>query len=434
MVRNKGKTRVVKNEGRRDGKKPPRSHVSYVDIEQVKQRYGGRSTREPRKELHVFGEEEPQNVKKKEHRGVYLLLLGLVLAGIAIGFYFALIIDRIEVVGNEKLERGEVLTISGLNIGEHMLFANLGEARSRLLSSPYIRSAYIKRAYPDKLIITREERKPVAAIVGVGSYALIDLEGSVMEIAQTNDKGLVAVYGVSSGGYAVGQKIGDYAEFNSETLLEIIAVLSNQGMLDIIESIDMSQPLKIGMTTTYGYTVNIGQPENLTGKLENLPPVLSKVLSMGLEGGTIDLGVLGDPVYSPPEVYQPETEGQKGGDGEGGEAEPDKAEEGGTEQPPQVAAHVVRPDREVEGAVDIVLPEDPAECGNAAAGSPEGIHVNAQCDGFHVVQSRLNSPDLIASERKKSSVVSIDFSSGMCGSQSRNFFALRMLGTRCWTS
>ena len=226
-----------------------------------------------------------------------------------------------------------MLTISGLNIGEHMLFANLGEARSRLLSSPYIRSAYIKRAYPDKLIITIEERKPVAAIVGVGSYALIDLEGSVMEIAQTNDKGLVAVYGVSSGGYAVGQKIGDYAEFNSETLLEIIAVLSNQGMLDIIESIDMSQPLKIGMTTTYGYTVNIGQPENLTGKLENLPPVLSKVLSMGLEGGTIDLGVLGDPVYSPPEVYQPETEGQEGGDGEGGEAEPDKAEEGGTEQP-----------------------------------------------------------------------------------------------------
>lgn len=88
--------------------------MSYVDIEQVKQRYGGRSRREPRKELvHVFGEEEPQNVKKKEHRGVYLLLLGLVLAGIAIGFYFALIIDRIEVVGNEKLERGEVLTISG---------------------------------------------------------------------------------------------------------------------------------------------------------------------------------------------------------------------------------------------------------------------------------------------------------------------------------
>ena len=72
-----------------------------------------------------------------------------------------------------------MLTISGLNIGEHMLFANLGEARSRLLSSP-CSSAYIKRAYPDKLIITIEERKPVAAIVGVGSYALIDLEGSAL--------------------------------------------------------------------------------------------------------------------------------------------------------------------------------------------------------------------------------------------------------------
>ena len=62
--------------------------------------------------------------------------------------------------------------------------------------------------------------------------------------------------------------------------------------------------------------------------------MLSKVLSMGLEGGTIDLGVLGDPVYSPPEVYQPETEGQEGeDDGEGGEMAPDKAEDGEANQP-----------------------------------------------------------------------------------------------------
>ena len=40
----------------------------------------------PEKNCTYLGEEEPQNVKKKEHRGVYLLLLGLVLAGIAIGF------------------------------------------------------------------------------------------------------------------------------------------------------------------------------------------------------------------------------------------------------------------------------------------------------------------------------------------------------------
>ena len=164
----------------------------------------------------------------------------------------------------------------------------------------------------------------MAAIVGVGSYAIIDLEGSVMEITPENEDGLITVYGVSSGGYAVGQRIGDYAQLNSKTLLEIITVLSNNKMLGIIESIDMSQPLKIGMTTTYGYAVNIGQPENLTEKLENLPPVLNKVISMGLEGGTIDLGVLGDPAYSPPEVYQTDTE-EGEGEGEGDKTAPDKA-------------------------------------------------------------------------------------------------------------
>ena len=323
MVRNKGKTRVVNKQGRRDGKRPPRGSVSYVDIEQVKQRYGGRTTREPQKELHVFGEEDTKGDGRKRRRAA-LLLSCLTLIGIAAGLYFSLIIDRIEVQGNEKLERGEVLTISGLNVGEHIFFADLAEARARLLGSPYIRSAYIKRAYPDKLIITVEERKPVAAIVGVGSYAIIDLEGSVMEITPENEDGLITVYGVSSGGYAVGQRIGDYAQLNSKTLLEIITVLSNNKMLGIIESIDMSQPLKIGMTTTYGYAVNIGQPENLTEKLENLPPVLNKVISMGLEGGTIDLGVLGDPAYSPPEVYQADTE-EGEGEGEGDGTAPDKA-------------------------------------------------------------------------------------------------------------
>lgn len=334
----KGKTRIVKKDKNRDGKKPPRSGVSYVDIEQVKKRYAGQSTKEPPKELHIFGEEAEKAGEKKKKiklgRGTYVLMALLVLLGIAIGLYFALIVDRIEVVGNVRLEKGEVLTISGLNVGEHILLANIGEARSRLLASPYIHSAIIKRMYPDKLIITIEEREPAAAIVGIGSYAIIDIDGMVMEISQTNDEGLVAVYGASSGGYAVGQKIGDYSEFNSKTLLEILTAVSTEGLLDMIESIDMSQPLKIGMTTTYGYSVNIGQPENIAEKLQNLPAVLNKVLSMGLEGGTIDLGVLGDPVYSPPEVYTEENDEEAAEGGEGAENEKaDTADSTETEKP-----------------------------------------------------------------------------------------------------
>ena len=219
--------------------------------------------------------------------------------------YYWLLIDRIEVSGNVTLERAEILTTAGINIGEHILLVNTGEAQRRLMENPMIRSARVHRVYPDKLAIDIEERTPLAAIAGGGSYAIIDEEGYVLSI-QPDPGDLLEVYGMGSTGFQLSEKLGDSEDFNSAILLQMIQALYKSGVIEDMVSLDITQPLSVNLISREGYTIHVGQAEDLEEKLVNLALVLQHVKALGYTGGTIDLAVRGDPVYTPPQTAAPE--------------------------------------------------------------------------------------------------------------------------------
>ena len=66
--------------------------------------------------------------------------------------------------------------------------------------------------------------------------------------------------------------------------------------------------MSVNLESKDGYTIHLGQTEDLLDKLANLPAIIQRLEEMGLQGGTIDLAVQGDPVYSPPETAAPETD------------------------------------------------------------------------------------------------------------------------------
>ena len=322
----KRKTRIIRENRNKGGQNTAPVSVSHIDLDKVKARYAGRSLPEEDElfeeydaenqqyeegpahrrvadssiELNIFGEEEEYEEAPRERRGLMLAFLGALLVTALAGLYFLLIVDTIKVGGNNALEKGEVLTIAGLNPGEHLWFADVGGAKARLLADPMIKEATVKRIYPDTISIVITERRAAAAIVSGGTVAVIDAEGCVMEISAQVPENMVEVYGVSSSGFTAGQNLSKDSLFNADALLEILTALTNYDILGIIDYIDMSQPLRIEMNTVYGIHVNVGQAEGISEKLSALPLVISKVMSMGYEGGTIDLAVLGDPVYAPP--------------------------------------------------------------------------------------------------------------------------------------
>jgi cell division protein FtsQ len=93
----------------------------------------------------------------------------------------ALQVSRISIRGNERLSAGEVLAlVDGLR-GENILTVDLDDYRARLLASPWVEEAHLRRMLPSRIDIFIRERRPM----GVGRLGtelyLVDTRGIVID-------------------------------------------------------------------------------------------------------------------------------------------------------------------------------------------------------------------------------------------------------------
>jgi cell division protein FtsQ len=93
----------------------------------------------------------------------------------------ALQVDRITVRGHERLSAGEVLAlVDGLR-GRNILALRLDAWRERLLSSPWVEEASLRRVLPSTIEVTVRERQPMGiARIGSALY-LVDRAGVVVD-------------------------------------------------------------------------------------------------------------------------------------------------------------------------------------------------------------------------------------------------------------
>jgi cell division protein FtsQ len=90
-------------------------------------------------------------------------------------------IGHLVVRGHERLSTGEVLAlIHGLR-GQNILAVSLAEWQQKLLSSPWVESATIRRVLPSTVEITVRERRPMGiGRIGTAMY-LIDGKGVIVD-------------------------------------------------------------------------------------------------------------------------------------------------------------------------------------------------------------------------------------------------------------
>ena len=123
----------------------------------------------------------------------------------AIGFVLAshaLTVARITVQGNHRMARGEVLgLLEGLS-GTSILFTDLESWRQKLLASPWVADASIRRMLPDTLAVAIAERQPIGVGRIKGTLFLIDRTGAVIDEYGPNyaDLDLPIIDGLSPGG------------------------------------------------------------------------------------------------------------------------------------------------------------------------------------------------------------------------------------------
>lgn len=90
-------------------------------------------------------------------------------------------VDHIVVTGNERLSNSDVLAVlSGLR-GENLVRVNLAAWRDRLLSSPWIEDAALRRVLPSTVEVVVTERRPIGIGRAAGQMYLIDRGGGVID-------------------------------------------------------------------------------------------------------------------------------------------------------------------------------------------------------------------------------------------------------------
>ena len=101
-----------------------------------------------------------------------------------IGFVLAsdaLTVTRITVQGNQRMSRGEVLgLLDGLS-GTSIVLTDLESWRQKLLMSPWVEEASIRRMFPGTLAVAIEERQPIGIGRIKGTLYLIDKTGTVID-------------------------------------------------------------------------------------------------------------------------------------------------------------------------------------------------------------------------------------------------------------
>ncbi len=101
-----------------------------------------------------------------------------------IGFVLAsdaFTVTRITVQGNQRMSRGEVLGLLDGLAGASILMTDLESWRQKLLDSPWVAGASIRRIFPGTLTIAIEERQPIGIGRIKGTLFLIDETGRVID-------------------------------------------------------------------------------------------------------------------------------------------------------------------------------------------------------------------------------------------------------------
>ncbi len=100
---------------------------------------------------------------------------------IAVSAHAGLRIEEVLVVGRSNTERDHLLRALGTARNAPILAFDVALAKERVEALPWVRSASVERMLPDTILLTVEERQPLALWQNDGQFALIDYEGSIIQ-------------------------------------------------------------------------------------------------------------------------------------------------------------------------------------------------------------------------------------------------------------
>ncbi len=88
-----------------------------------------------------------------------------------------LTVNAVTLEGRSETAQREIVRMLGIKRGDLMLYVDVDEARARIEALPWVKSAEVRRVWPDRIEVRIVERKPVAVWQKDGAKTVIDIDG-----------------------------------------------------------------------------------------------------------------------------------------------------------------------------------------------------------------------------------------------------------------
>lgn len=216
---------------------------------------------------------------KKRHKIIFrrinYILISIVLCFVFIIVCMALFlkIENIKVVGNERYSEEQIVTSSGISVGQNLYAINKKSAKGLIMSDyPYINEVVIRRTLPSTLTFRITEEIPIYYTEICGEYFVLSSTLRVLEKSEENpnldreDK-LVLLLLSDVKSAVVGQEIEFTKQLAFDYISTFIKNVTEHEIATELTEIDISAKYNIYVTYQNRFRVYLGDNSETEMKL-----------------------------------------------------------------------------------------------------------------------------------------------------------------------
>ncbi len=249
-------------------------------------------------------ESAPEAPASRRKSGLWALLLLVALIGaIAVMLNESVLqIHNVSVVGNQNVSWEAVVRAAGLqgNVGyfsvdEKKIAAGINQNR-------YLKFESLTKEFPDSLVIYVRERAICANVMVMGVPYSLDRDGMVLERGAASNQDVMLVTGFQAKEVSVGRRIVPGTAAQLSAYQALIDELYQQNFQNQVAELNLSDPDSLYLVTMDGYTVHLGDTQELRAKIGTVRGVVAKLRDMQRYGGVIEASVPAVATYTPAEM------------------------------------------------------------------------------------------------------------------------------------
>lgn len=218
--------------------------------------------------------------KKYTLRIIKWITILLILIGGTIYFLLSPIfnIKNIEVKGNNKLTKEEIISLSQIQLEENTFKLVKNKVEKSVKQNSYIENVKVHRKLPDTVIIEVEERIPTYMIAFANAYAYINNQGYFLEISKDKiEVPLITGYSTKEEEIQEGSRLCLEDLQKLESVLQIVKAAESNELSSLITKINISNKQDyILELKSEKKSVHIGNTTNLSTKMLYIKSIIEQ--------------------------------------------------------------------------------------------------------------------------------------------------------------